>query len=243
MHAGRFAGAIVIGVLILSIPSVVQPLSASTGKDTIPIERAILAYGGAAIPIGSFAATSDEHGSFALPGIAFGAQFIAPITRQWNITGGIAFSFHQYDELGKQEVLHDSLPKYTVHADGYSLVMLLTGMECEILITSGFRLSGRAQAGILIGKHPEIREDNITPSGSGRRTIGSALATSPAFDVNCGIKTENGWWFGVTLAFSSPSYTLSVYEAHGTTPTAYQTKRVKSTIATIQLLLGYTIEI
>jgi hypothetical protein len=230
-----------IATLNLSVQGIAQRTYPE--HDTIQNKRTIILSGGAAIPVGAFGSSSSESDNFPLSGIAISAQFAASILGDCNVTGGMACSYHRYDESSAKEVMRDSLPKYTVHAGGYLLAEILAGIQYDVWRTSRFTFFGRVQVGVLISTHPEIREDNITPSGSGRRTISAVLATSPVLDIGGGVMIKNCWWFGVSYIIGNTSFTRSVYEAHGTTPTAYFTKRISQTIATVQLLIGYSIDV
>ena len=243
MQPGQFIIAFAVGVSTPSIQCIAQPQQARSETNNSPGKHAIVLYGGVAVPAGSFAASSDENSSFALTGIALGARFAASVMEDWEITGGITCSYHRYDESAEEKVMRDSLTKYTVHAGGYFLTMFLAGVRYDILSTSHLTLFSKVQTGALICSHPEIREDNITPSGSGRRTISAAIAISTALDVGFEIVTNNGWLAGVSYIIGNPSFKHSVYEAHGTTPTAYFTKRNSQTVAIVQLQIGYSIDL
>jgi hypothetical protein len=243
MRSGQSIVAFSVAVLTLLVQSVAQPQQALSRNDTTHNGRTIVLCCGAAVPVGEFAASSEEHNSFALPGVTLGTQFAASVTWDWKITGGVVCSYHRYDESAKAKVMRDSLPKYTIHANGYVIAEILAGVRYDVLRTSRLTLFGIVQTGVLINKYPEIREDNITPSGSGRRTISTALAISPALNVGCGVETKKRWWVGVSYIIGTSSFTRSVYEAHGTTPTAYFTKRISQTVATIRLLVGYSIDV
>jgi hypothetical protein len=243
MRLCRFILAFFIGVSTLLIQCDAQIQPTRSGNSINQNERVITLYGGVAFPVGAFAASSNEQNCFAMPGPALGIQFNASVAEDWKITGGISCSYHRYDESAEKNVLRDSLPKYNVHAGGYFLAEVIAGVRYDVLRISKLTLFVSVEPGMLISAFPEIREDNITPSGSGRRTISSALAVSPALDVGCGIETKNGLWFGISYVIGNSPHTRSVYEAHGTTPTAYFTKNLSHTIAAVQLHVGYPIKI
>jgi hypothetical protein len=211
--------------------------------DTTLMNRSITLIGGVSFPAGSFATSTRENSDVASIGITFGAQFSAEIFPCWEIVVTTEFYYHPYDGSAQRDAMLDSLPKYTVHAGDYIFAELLIGIRYDLPINADLTLFCQGQAGAFIGQHPEMREDNITPSGSGRRTTGSALACSPAFDAGCGVVLNSQWSLGVAYTFSYPPYTLTIHEAHGTTPTAYYSKSISQSVSTLRFIVGYIIAI
>ena len=203
--------------------------------------RHLIVVGGLSIPIGDFSKTSGAKAAYAEPGIAFGVEFTSVLTKNLHIGLSGTFLLHKYDTEAQQRPMHDTLPKFIVHAEDYICTSLMGMVGYNTDISSAIMLYCRGEVGALIFRQPEIREDNITRSGSGRRTKSSTVALSPGYGFDLGIVVSEKFDMGVRYFFSQPQNSVSVHEAHGTTQTAAYTRNLKQLVSMIQIVAGYVI--
>ena len=203
--------------------------------------RHLIVLGGLSIPIGYFSKTSGVHAAYAETGFALGVEFTSRLAKNLDIGLSGTFLLHKYNTEAQQHSMHDTLPEFMVHAEDYICTNLMGIVGYNTSISSATMLYGRGEVGVFVFRQPEIREDNITRSGSGRRTKSSAVALSPGYGVDLGIVVSEKIDIGVRYFFSQPEYSVSVHEAHGTTQTAAYMEKFKQSVSTIQIVAGYVI--
>jgi hypothetical protein len=203
--------------------------------------RTITFLGGVSFPTGDFSSASVKNAGYGESGVSLGLEFNSAITNEWSVGVSGLLHYNGYDRAARQEAMRDSLTKYTIHITDYIFTSILGHVGYRIPLTSDFDLYGKVQLGGLIIFQPEVREDNITRSGSGRRTSSAVVDFAFGEGICAGVNFQKRWDLSIRYLVSNPSYDVSVHEAHGTTQTAAYTKQIDRSISVIQIMLGYVI--
>jgi hypothetical protein len=204
-------------------------------------DRHLIILGGLSIPTGDFSRRSGVNANYAEPGIALGIEFTSALGKNLHIGLSATFLLNKYDTEAQQRSMHDTLPKFKVHTEDYISTSLMGIVGYNTDISPAIKLYGRGEVGAFIFRQPEIREDNITRSGSGRRTKSTTVVLSPGYGVHLGIVVSEKFDIGVRYFFSPLEFDVSVHEAHGTTQTAAYTENLKHSVSTVQIVAGYVI--
>ena len=130
-------------------------------------------------------------------------------------------------------------PKYVVTAGSQTFFWVLGNIGTQHLPSNDLGLFVKAHLGGFFGVYPEVREDNITVSGSGRRTSSSATAFSVSYGLSAGCSFLEKWNAEISVLFANPEYTFNVHEAHGLTTTASYATTVTKPTSVIGLTVGY----
>lgn len=204
-------------------------------------DRHLIVFGGISIPTGDFSSSSGMHANYAESGIALGVEFTSALSKNLHIGLSGTFLLHNYDTGAQQNFMQDTLPMFKVYAEDYLSTSLMGMVGYNTDISSAFMLYGRGEIGAFIFRQPEIREDNITRSGSGRRTKSATVALSPGYGFQVGIVVSENFDIGFRYFFSPLNFNVGVHEAHGTTQTAAYTENIKHSVSTVQIVVGYVI--